>query len=405
MWFLTLLFFGYQFILRLMPGLVMEEVVTKFKIDAGDYGILSSMYYWAYAPMQIPIALFLDRYKPRYVLGFCTALVSLATLLFVYTESWTVAIIARFLVGAGSAGAFLGVSKVISLKFPENKYSLYVSLSFSFGLSGAIFGGKPVAKLVEALGWVSSFSTIAFFGLGLSILLFFTLNTTEKEAPPSSNGAILSSLKGVLRRPLIWLLAISNLLMVGPLEGFADVWGVTYLMKIFTWSKIDAAFTISLVSYGMILGGPLLALLGRLFKSEPLVIVLSGFSMGALLLILFLSPENYSPDLANFGMFTLGVLCCYQVLIFSVGTRMVPQHEKSMTVAFLNGINMLGGAFYHSLVGYVLNKLWDGTISDGLKVYSAENYGKALTLIPFGCFIGALCIFALSKNFKRSALH
>ena len=78
MWTLVSSFFMYQFVMRLAPGLLFKEIMVKFGVSATDFGVLSSMYYFGYAGMQIPIALLLDRYGPRFVVSFCIFICSLS---------------------------------------------------------------------------------------------------------------------------------------------------------------------------------------------------------------------------------------------------------------------------------------------------------------------------------------
>lgn len=59
MWGFTTLFFAYQFVMRLAPGLVMPELMQKYNIEATEYGLFAAMYYFAYSGMQIPVALLL----------------------------------------------------------------------------------------------------------------------------------------------------------------------------------------------------------------------------------------------------------------------------------------------------------------------------------------------------------
>ena len=68
MWVLPLLFFTYQFILRLWPGLMMQSIMTQFSIDATQFGFIAAVYYYGYAGMQIPVAFLLDRFGTRQVI-------------------------------------------------------------------------------------------------------------------------------------------------------------------------------------------------------------------------------------------------------------------------------------------------------------------------------------------------
>src|SRR3990167_6188382 len=88
MWLFPLTFFGYQFILRLYPGLVLGDLMAKYHINASDFGYFAALYYVGYAGMQIPMALLLDRFGARFVISFSAFLCGFAILLQQYTDTW-----------------------------------------------------------------------------------------------------------------------------------------------------------------------------------------------------------------------------------------------------------------------------------------------------------------------------
>ena len=179
MWVFPLSFFTYQFILRLWPSLMMQQIMQQFQIDATGFGLLASVYYYGYAGMQLPIAVLLDRFGARYVVCICAVLCGLSTLLFTYTDNWTLALISRFLVGAGSAAGFLATSKVISQWFGRQYYARMVGFSFTVGLLGAIYGGKPVSLLVENCGWEQVAFVLALVSIGICVLTLLFLKTSS----------------------------------------------------------------------------------------------------------------------------------------------------------------------------------------------------------------------------------
>lgn len=91
-------------------------------------------------------------------------------------------------------------------------------------------------------------------------------------------------------------------------------------------------------------------------------------------------------------MFLIGFACCYQVLVFTIGSSIVKPEFIGVTVAFLNFINMLGGSFFHSIIGFTMDHLWSGNMRDGMKIYDATSYNYSLLVIPIAAFVGA-CIF------------
>lgn len=405
MWVVALLFFAYQFVMRLFPGLVVKDIMMTYQVDALALGFLSSMYYFGYAGMQIPVAVLLDRYGPRTVIAASAALCSLATLGFVLAPNWQIALVARFFIGAGSAAGFLGTSKVISMFFSEASYAKMVGLSFTFGLMGALYGGKPVSLLIDADGWKIVGAIIAGVGFICAFLAWLIIKPfayDEKKV----NEPVKQSIIYVFKNPYIVILAIANLLMVGSLEGFADVWGVSFLSQAFNLQRSEAAFITSFIFIGMLFGGPILASLAARFSAYFLVTASCGFLIALLFLFMFGTFPNVHSTVLCVVLFLIGIFCCYQVLMFAIGTKLSPPQHRGVCIAFLNCINMLGGSFFHLLIGGLLNAFWTGDTINSLKIYSSHNYVMALSAIPVCAFIGGLLViwigYKVGKEEKQS---
>lgn len=404
MWLLPLSFFAFQFILRLWPSLLMSQIMHQFAIDASAFGVMASVYYYGYAGMQIPIALLLERYGPRYVIFACALICGVATWVFSSTSNWYFALISRFLVGVGSAVGFLGTSKVISEWFSKEDYTRMVGFSFSIGLMGAIYGGQPISFLVEDFGWKSV--AIALSGISLAIgflVLFFLRSPKQPIGAVKSDPFLWIDFKQMIASPTIWLLAIANLLMVGSLEGFADVWGVNYLMLAQGLSKSTAAQLVSMIFAGMLLGGPILAILSKKLGHYT---VIAGCGVGITLsfLQLLLSHSDYHWFAFAALFFFIGILCCYQVIVFAAGSDLVRPEALGVTIAFLNCINMLGGSFFHTAIGFVMDSVWTGEAQEGIRQYSIGAYEQALMLIPICALIGAIMVATIGMRRKNRAL-
>jgi len=229
----------------------------------------------------------------------------------------------------------------------------------------------------------------------ISILIGFgsllVLRSPKDEFKRKEDPIKFRDFRTLFSYPSIWLLAVSNLLMVGSLEGFADVWGVSYLMKAYDLNKGDAAGIVSFIFFGMLFGGPLLAFLSKKFGSY-LVIAACGVGMALAFVLLFLTPI-YNGWVLSILFFVIGIMCCYQVIVFAAGSELVSYQYLGVTIAFLNCINMLGGSFFHTLIGKVMDIYWTGAMGeDGVKHYSLEVYQYALSLIPICAMIGAIIV-------------
>ncbi len=60
-WFLIALFFCYQYLLRVIPGVISDELRHAFYMTAEDFSSLGSYYLYAYSFLQIPIGFIVDR--------------------------------------------------------------------------------------------------------------------------------------------------------------------------------------------------------------------------------------------------------------------------------------------------------------------------------------------------------
>ena len=48
------LFYGYEYALRVMPSLVMPQIISHFQTNHAGFGYLAASYYYAYVLFQIP---------------------------------------------------------------------------------------------------------------------------------------------------------------------------------------------------------------------------------------------------------------------------------------------------------------------------------------------------------------
>jgi hypothetical protein len=94
-------------------------------------------------------------------------------------------------------------------------------------------------------------------------------------------------------------------------------------------------------------------------------------------------------------------MSCYQILILASGVDIVGKKLELVSFAFLNCINMLGGLFFHTMIGFVLNMFRMQESSIGLDDNDFKSYAIALSIIPISSMIGALMLFFIKNKFKN----
>ena len=403
LWSLASLFFAFQFILRLSTGILREEIIQKFSIDTIAFGTLAGYYYLGYAGMQLPIGLMLDKFDFRIVTFFSIVVSALGTLTFVITSDFNYLLIGRLMIGAGSAVGFLSVAKVTTSYFPVKYHPLMLGFSFTFGLIGAVFGVTPMKLLFNHFGYYYTFYTLAGVAFAIGIMMVLIKNDKQaKEVNIQETKNNKSLILTLLFNPTILLIGIFGGLMVGSLEGFADVWAIPFFTQVYNFSEMESTVATSLIYVGMCFGGPILAFMATLFRSNNSIIVITGMMMVAIFAIL-LSFASLNFFITSTLMVLLGIFCCYQVLVFAIASKLVPSKSAGLAIAVINCINMSFGHIFHKLISNLISYNWDGLVNAvNTPIYSRNDFIISFSTIPIFCIVGVIGFMYFSKKSKVS---
>ena len=383
-WAVVSFFYAFQYILRVSPSIFIDDIRIKFALDTQQFGDFSGIYYIGYAAAHIPVGLLLDHLSPRLVISASILLCTLGIAPLVFTDSWELAFWGRFLLGAGSSTAILGVFKVIRLTFPAKKMGTILGFSVTIGLIGAVYGGRPVQSLVAFYGWQSIMTMMIIAGAVLAVLTYLLIPKRTNQEDASSTNSIFTDIAIVSKTPFVLSTALLAAFMVGPLEGFADVWGASFLEQVSGFSKSVAAFSPSLLYIGMGIGSPLLAYIGEKTNAHKRIVRFSALIMGLSFTLLLTTPLSQLQTQAL--LFVMGIFCAYQVLVMYINGMRVAAKYSGLVTAITNMVIMSFGYVFNHYVGGLMNDLWAGEALDGIRVYPPEAYTHGLMIIPVGLF-------------------
>lgn len=389
-WIVASIFYAYQYILRVMPNIMLNDIMQQFDIGAATFGQFSGVYYIGYSLMHLPIGIMLDRYGPRKMMTACIlcTLVGLMPLLF--AEHWVYPIVGRFLIGLGSSAAILGVFKIIRMTFNEKLFSRMLSLSVTIGLIGAIYGGGPMSYMREVFGYQTVIQSFAILGLLLAVITYWIVPDMKN----CSQETVLSDIKEVLsNKRVIWSCIFAGM-MVGPLEGFADVWGTIFLKQVYGFDGGVAASIPSMIFIGMCFGAPVLSLIAERIGNLATIIG-SGITMASCFFLMLF--WHLAPGILTMGFILVGVCCAYQILAIYKASTYVRDQVAGLTTAIANMIIMIFGYAFHASVGSIINFMGGPNTSYAL-VYGVLVIPIALCLGTSGFFL--LFYFSREKEIE-----
>lgn len=372
--------------------------MVKFLTDASGFGTFSGWYYIGYAAAHLPIGVLLDRFGPKWVMASCVLISVLGMVPLVASDTWIWAVLGRFLVGVGSSGAILGVFKIVRLYFPDEQFSRVLGLSVTMGLAGALYGSYPVGRLSVAFGWEEVLMGLFVGGVILAgVMVFMTPRTPQESA--RGEGALLDDLGLVFTNKFVLITAFSAALMVGPLEGFADVWANSYLVHVYGYSPEAASFLPSLIFIGMGVGSPVLGFLAQRWHAYYGVTLGCALGMALLFAVMLFVPLPFFATACFF--FLIGMMSAYQVLALYMNSKNVDERLSGMVTALTNMIIMSFGYLFHMVISKVMVLFWDGQVVGCLPIYSAVSYVKGLSIIPVTLLLGFLGFFWVKRATRQ----
>lgn len=408
-----MLFYCYNYFLRVSPSVMQNELMHGLHINAYEFGTLAAFYYYAYTPMQVPVGMLYDRFGARLIQFFAVIIVMLGVGTFISADNFWTACAGRFLIGLGTAFAYIGVLKLASIWLPPNRFATVAGLTTAFGMVSAIFSDKVLTRFVETVGYQSALQTALIIGVGLCMLILFCMRSrpnvelahqTNLKHTPMSMAQLFKSLRVILTNPQMWLIGLIGCLFYLPASVFLDLWGIPYLKSAYQLSPEDAATAVSWVFVGWIISGPSVGALSDKIKRRRLPLLISAIMSSILLSIVFYIPQ-LSLTTLHILFFFIGISCGAHPLCFALGKENSPLQFSGTAVAVTNSLIMLGGMIFQPVVGKLLdNHALNITMENGIPLYSASDYTYALSVVPIGLIISVFLIFFLKETYCESRI-
>ena len=390
---LASVFFAYAFALRVSPSVMVDELMRDYAVGAAILGNLSAFYFYAYAGLQIPVGLLLDRVGPRLLMSVACAAVGVGCLLFANSEVIAWGYAGRLIIGAGCAFSWVGTLAIVNQWFPT-RFALLAGVSQMIAMGGAVIGQAPLALLVNSIGWRSTTTVLAAVGLALALMLFLIVRDRGSVKQKRVSGG--PGHRSVLRNPQTWLIAGFSLSMTGPLLAFGGLWGVPYLATAYGLERAEAAGIASMVFVGNGLGAVLLGWWSDRIRRRRLPMACGALLTITSQLILICVPGLSSVCLVALAVM-IGIGGSSLVVAFACGREHNLARNVGLTIGVINTATVGSGALFQPIIGWILDLQWTGTVLNGVPIYEAHMYRWALGVLPLTSLLG-LALVALIRG-------
>lgn len=381
-------YFGHEFIQRVSTSVIVGELMAEFAVGGAVLGSLSALYFYAYAGMQIPVGVLMDRFGPRRLMSFAAGISAIGALLFATAPAIELAYAGRLLIGLGASFSFIGLLTVATLWLPPQRFSGFAGVGQAIGMLGAIMGQAPLALVVEVSGWRMAVGMLACFGAAIALSLFLTVPEVARQTPLAPN-RLMHGLRIAARNRETWLNAMFGLSMTGTMLAFAGLWAVPWLVSVYGFERAGAAALTSVMFVGWGVGSPLIGWLSDRAARRKIFAVGSGVGMTATLLVILYVPGLPVTAMAAL-MLVNGIFASGMILAYGAARAHNPPEASGATYGLVNTGVVASGAIFQPLLGLVLDLNWDGVMQAGARVYSAAAYDAAFAILPCVAAVGTL---------------
>ncbi|GAB4394028.1 MAG: MFS transporter [Gammaproteobacteria bacterium] len=405
---LAALFYCYEYFLRVAPSVMNGDLMRTYDVSAEMLGTMVGFYYNAYTPMQLPVGVLMDRYGPRRLLTLAALVCAVGSFLFAATASLAIATLGRFLVGFGSAFAFVGVLKLARIWLPVDRFAMMSGIASALGVLGALTGEVLLTPVVEIMGWRHASFFSAFLGVLLAVVIYLVIRDHNPAQPKSKEVSVtdvkqvLADLVTIVIMPRIWVIGFVGCFLYLPTSAFAELWIVPYLEQARNFTLQQAAWGASTIFIGWGIMGPIVGYISdRINRRRAPMLV------GALLAIFFSLILIYMPGLPKsliyLTLFLFGASYSVQVIVFAAACDIAPKSSTATAIALTNMVVMLSGNLFQPIIGKLLDLHWDGLIVDGVRIFSESNYQFALAVVPLSLLNAFILALFLPKYAQKPA--
>lgn len=396
---------------RLSTAVLNEELMRAFSTSAVQLGSLHAVFFFVYAPAQLPAGVIIDRIGPRYTATIGTIVMSLGALVFAQSSTYFAATNGRILIGLGGSVIYLAILRVGTNWFHPEEFGTLNGMTVGMAGLGGIIATTPLAFLATTFGWRTTYLSFGFIGIVLAGIIWVFVRTTpesiglppvadDQSATTVSFNQVATNLLNVLRDPISWLLGFIMFCTTGVTITILGLWGIPYVSQIYNLPLTTASYYTLLGSIGLFLGPPIIGYLSdRTYRRLSIIFIgsiLYTFFLGLLLVL-------GTPPLILIGIvfFGLGFLTGGFVLTYPIIKDRHPNTASGVATGIINMAAFLGAAFFPTVMGYALDTFWTGEIIAGTRVYTLQGYRIAFGIGTSAAIIAVLCTVA--AHYKRSS--
>jgi sugar phosphate permease len=379
----SLFFFSYLY--RNSPAVIAPYLIQEFSIGAERLGLLSSIFFYTFAAIQIPLGPALDIMGGRILIAILGVIAAVGSFLFGLAPSYDICLLGRGLIGLGMSCTLMGTLKVLATWYPPKSFATVTGLILSLGLIGSFTATLPLALITTQIGWRNTFFVFASINLLLALLVWVFVrnhppNQAPEKIPEEDQFEIKKAFQFLFHTPSFWTISLLSFFIFGAAISIQSLWGGPFMMDIFQMTPAQAGSILSFMAFGQMAGSFLTGFISdRLgIPLKKIAAIWSGLFLIPIVLFSFFLKPGYAyfliPSFLIMG-FTYSV-----VVVFMAQLKMIfPPQMLGTVLTCFNLFGIGGAAVLQFTMGMIIERF--PTVGHS---YPIQAYRQAFYLLLAG---------------------
>ncbi len=398
---------------RNSPGVLKETLQSEFAMTSTEFAMFSSMYFYPYVIMQLPMGVLADTFGPRKTIACGLLLCTLGTVLFATADSFALLCISRALIGMGVSCPITCGAKLYSSWFVQKRVATAQGIGQGIGGVLTLLGQTPLALAVAYFGWRYTYITVAAATLVIGLLVFLLMRDSPVDVGlpsvaemegiirPPRQGNIIESIKKVYSNNWVWPFFLIMPIHMGTYITFTSTWAIPYISESFGKTTIDATKYISVLLIAHAVGAFIFPILSdRLGNRKTTLYISSVFETIAWVAIAFFSGSIVTPSNLSLFMFLLGASQGGIIpLMFIMIRELNDPNYAGIAVGATNVIGMSASTYFPVIAGALLDK-YEAAGFSGVLLYR-----KCFTFCAVLSIIALVTVFIVKETGRQNIYH
>ena len=387
---------------RVSLAVVAGDLSRELHLTPVQLGSLSGVLFYVYAFAQLPLGPMIDRLGSRVVISGCGILTTIGGILFSQADTLAVAMVARVLIGIGTASVLMATFTLFSHWFSKKEFGRVSGFMVAIGNLGNLAATAPLALAVGAFGWRNSFLVVAVVQALVTLLVFSKVQdrpdagSAQDDSRPRPATKMMAAWGEIFGTRDFWLLGVLAFSWYGNYLALQALWGGPYLMDVLRLSREAAGSMLMFTSFGFIVGSSIIDNIARQFFKSYKKTLLVGQMVLLLLMTSFLGwAETIPQPLLAVVFFVIGLAVSSGVMIYPIIRSMFPVGIVGTALTSLNFYVLMGAAVSQQVMGVIV-----GSYGDAAGSISAAALHTAF-MFPIAALALSIILYSYAREYGQ----